>query len=155
MRPSLTKPIHICFDSHVHGILEQWYSTLEKTRETVTILALWDNLAIGPLKPENPALRKAVLQETGTEEVADSFRDDYRAFLQALTTLPPDRPCCVWASDSPHERTGVALAGTRFSAATAPPWSGTLKSRTGGPEMRSWPRPPLPRRSSGRPSGRS
>ena len=21
MRPSLTKPIHICFDSHVHGIL--------------------------------------------------------------------------------------------------------------------------------------
>lgn len=111
MRPSLTKPIHICFDSHVCGILEQWYSTLEKTRETVTILALRDNLAIGPLKPENPALRKAALQETGTEEVADSFRDDYRAFLQALTTLPPDRPCCVWASDSPHERTGVALAG--------------------------------------------
>ena len=93
MRPSLTKPIHICFDSHVHGILEGWYSILEKTRENVTILALRDNLAIGPLKPENPALRKAVLQETGTEEVADSFRDDYRAFLQALTTLPPDRPC--------------------------------------------------------------
>ena len=111
MRPSLTKPIHICFDSHVHGILEGWYSILEKTRENVTILALRDNLAIGPLKPENPALRKAALQETGTEEVADSFCDDYRAFLQALTTLPPDRPCCVWASDSPHERIGVALAG--------------------------------------------
>lgn len=111
MRPSLTKPIHICFDSHVHGILEGWYSILEKTRENVTILELWDNLAIGPLKPENPALRKAALQETGTEEVADSFCDDYRAFLQALTTLPPDRPCYVWASDSPHERTGVALAG--------------------------------------------
>ena len=111
MRPSLTKPIHICFDSHVRGILEGWYSILEKTRENVTILELWDNLAIGPLKPENPALRKAALQETGTEEVADSFCDDYRAFLQALTTLPPDRPCCVWASDSPHERTGVALAG--------------------------------------------
>ena len=75
MRPSLTKPIHICFDSHVHGILEGWYSILEKTRETVTILALRDNLAIGPLKPENPALRKAALQETGTEEVADSFCD--------------------------------------------------------------------------------
>ena len=73
MRPSLTKPIHICFDSHVHGILEGWYSILEKTRENVTILELWDNLAIGPLKPENPALRKAALQETGTEEVADSF----------------------------------------------------------------------------------
>lgn len=111
MRPSLTKPIHICFDSHVHGILEGWYSILEKTRETVTILALRDNLAIGPLKPENPALRKAALQETGTEEVADSFCDDYRAFLQALTTLPSNRPCYVWASDSPHERTGVALAG--------------------------------------------
>ena len=111
MRPSLTKPIHICFDSYIHGILEGWYSILEKTRENVTILALRDNLAIGPLKPENPALRKAVLQETGTEEVADSFCDDYRAFLQALTTLPPDRPCYVWASDSPHERTGVALAG--------------------------------------------
>lgn len=166
MRPSLTKPIHICFDSNVRGILEQWYSTLEKTRENVTILELWDNLAIGPLKPENPALRKAVLQETGTEEVADSFCDDYRAFLQALTTLPPDRPCYVWASDSPHERTGVALAGawrgpasprkeTRFSSATAPPWSGTLKSRTGGSETRSWPRPPLPRRRSGQPSGKS
>lgn len=111
MRPSLTKPIHICFDSHVHGILEGWYSILEKTRENVTILELWDNLAIGPLKPENPELRKAVLQETGIEEVADSFRDDYRAFLQALTTLPSNRPCYVWASDSPHERTGVALAG--------------------------------------------
>lgn len=111
MRPSLTKPIHICFDSHVRGILEGWYSILEKTRENVTILALRDNLAIGPLKPENPALRKAALQETGTEEVADSFCDDYRAFLQALTTLPPDCPCYVWASDSPHERTGVALAG--------------------------------------------
>lgn len=111
MRPSLTKPIHICFDSHVRGILEGWYSILEKTRENVTILALRDNLAIGPLKPENPALRKAALQETGTEEVADSFCDDYRAFLQALTTLPSNRPCYVWASDSPHERTGVALAG--------------------------------------------
>lgn len=111
MRPSLTKPIHICFDSHVHGILEGWYSILEKTRENVTILELWDNLAIGPLKPENPELRKAVLQETGIEEVACSFRDDYRAFLQALTTLPSNRPCYVWASDSPHERTGVALAG--------------------------------------------
>lgn len=162
MRPSLTKPIHICFDSHVHGILEGWYSILEKTRETVTILALRDNLAIGPLKPENPALRKAVLQETGTEEVADSFCDDYRAFLQALTTLPPDRPCYVWASDSPHERTGVALAGAylatqrdTFFLCDSAPWSGTLKSRTGGPETRSWPRPPLPRRSSGRPSGRS
>ena len=43
MQPSLTKLIHICFDSNVHGILEQWYSTLEKTRETVTILALRDN----------------------------------------------------------------------------------------------------------------
>lgn len=106
-----TSLIHICFDSHVRGILEGWYSILEKTRENVTILELWDNLAIGPLKPENPALRKAALQETGTEEVADSFCDDYRAFLQALTTLPPDRPCYVWASDSPHERTGVALAG--------------------------------------------
>ena len=106
-----TSLIHICFDSHVHGILEGWYSILEKTRENVTILELWDNLAIGPLKPENPALRKAALQETGTEEVADSFCDDYRAFLQALTTLPPDCPCYVWASDSPHERTGVALAG--------------------------------------------
>lgn len=111
MRPSLTKPIHICFDSHVRGILEGWYSILEKTRENVTILELWDNLAIGPLKPENPALRKAALQETGTEEVACSFSDDYRAFLQALTTLPSNRPCYVWASDSPHERTGVALAG--------------------------------------------
>lgn len=111
MRPSLTKPIHICFDSHVHGILEGWYSILEKTRENVTILELWDNLAIGPLKPENPELRKAVLQETGIEEVACSFSDDYRAFLQALTTLPSNRPCYVWASDSPHERTGVALAG--------------------------------------------
>lgn len=111
MQPSLTKLIHICFDSNVRGVLEGWYSILEKTRENVTILELWDNLAIGPLKPENPALRKAVLQETGTEEVADSFCDDYRAFLQALTTLPPDCPCYVWASDSPHERTGVALAG--------------------------------------------
>lgn len=111
MRPSLTKPIHICFDSNVRGVLEGWYSILEKTRENVTILELWDNLAIGPLKPENPALRKAALQETGTEEVADSFCDDYRAFLQALTTLPSDCPCYVWASDSPHERTGVALAG--------------------------------------------
>lgn len=111
MRPSLTKPIHICFDSHVHGILEGWYSILEKMRENVTILELWDNLAIGPLKPENPELRKAVLQETGIEEVACSFSDDYRAFLQALTTLPSNRPCYVWASDSPHERTGVALAG--------------------------------------------
>lgn len=111
MRPSLTKPIHICFDSYIHGILEGWYSILEKTRENVTILELWDNLAIGPLKPENPELRKAVLQETGIEEVACSFSDDYRAFLQALTTLPSNRPCYVWASDSPHERTGVALAG--------------------------------------------
>lgn len=111
MRPSLTKPIHICFDSNVRGVLEGWYSTLEKTRENVTILELWDNLAIGPLKPENPELRKAVLQETGIEEVACSFSDDYRAFLQALTTLPSNRPCYVWASDSPHERTGVALAG--------------------------------------------
>ena len=111
MQPSLNRPIHLCFDSNVRGVLEGWYSILEKTRENVTILELWDNLAIGPLKPENPALRKAALQETGTEEVADSFRDDYRAFLQALTTLPPDRPCYVWASDSPHERTGVALAG--------------------------------------------
>lgn len=108
---SSREKFHICFDSNVRGVLEGWYSILEKTRENVTILELWDNLAIGPLKPENPALRKAVLQETGTEEVADSFRDDYRAFLQALTTLPPDRPCYVWASDSPHERTGVALAG--------------------------------------------
>ena len=111
MRPSLTKPIHICFDSNVRGVLEGWYSILEKTRENVTILELWDNLAIGPLKPENPELRKAVLQETGIEEVACSFSDDYRAFLQALTTLPSNRPCYVWASDSPHERTGVALAG--------------------------------------------
>lgn len=111
MRSSLTKPIHICFDSNVRGVLEGWYSILEKTRENVTILELWDNLAIGPLKPENPELRKAVLQETGIEEVACSFRDDYRAFLQALTTLPSNRPCYVWASDSPHERTGVALAG--------------------------------------------
>ena len=111
MRPSLTKPIHICFDSNVRGVLEGWYSILEKTRENVTILELWDNLAIGPLKPENPELRKAVLQETGIEEVACSFRDDYRAFLQALTTFPSNRPCYVWASDSPHERTGVALAG--------------------------------------------
>ena len=108
---SSREKFHICFDSNVRGVLEGWYSILEKTRENVTILELWDNLAIGPLKPENPELRKAVLQETGIEEVADSFRDDYRAFLQALTTLPPDRPCCVWASDSPHERTGVALAG--------------------------------------------
>lgn len=111
MRPSLTKPVHICFDSNVRGVLEGWYSILEKTRENVTILELWDNLAIGPLKPENPELRKAVLQETGIEEVACSFSDDYRAFLQALTTLPSNRPCYVWASDSPHERTGVALAG--------------------------------------------
>ena len=111
MRPSLTKPIHICFDSNVRGVLEGWYSILEKTRENVTILELWDNLAIGPLKPENPELRKAVLQGTGIEEVACSFSDDYRAFLQALTTLPSNRPCYVWASDSPHERTGVALAG--------------------------------------------
>lgn len=111
MRSSLTKPIHICFDSNVRGVLEGWYSILEKTRENVTILELWDNLAIGPLKPENPELRKAVLQETGIEEVACSFSDDYRAFLQALTTLPSNRPCYVWASDSPHERTGVALAG--------------------------------------------
>lgn len=108
---SSREKFHICFDSNVRGVLEGWYSILEKTRENVTILELWDNLAIGPLKPENPELRKAVLQETGTEEVADSFRDDYRAFLQALTTLPPDCPCYVWASDSPHERTGVALAG--------------------------------------------
>ena len=162
MRPSLTKPIHICFDSHVRGILEGWYSILEKTRETVTILALRDNLAIGPLKPENPALRKAVLQETGTEEVADSFCDDYRAFLQALTTLPPDRPCYVWASDSPMSGPAwpwrVLISPrkeTRFSSATAPPWSSTWKPRTGGPEMRSWPRPPLPRRRFGQPSGKS
>ena len=161
MRPSLTKPIHICFDSHVHGILEGWYSILEKTRENVTILELWDNLAIGPLKPENPALRKAALQETGTEEVADSFCDDYRAFLQALTTLPPapamsghpippmSGPAWPWrVLISPRKE-------TRFSSATAPPWSGTLKSRTGGPEMRSWPRPPLPRRRFGQPSGKS
>lgn len=106
-----TSLIHICFDSNVRGVLEGWYSILEKTRENVTILELWDNLAIGPLKPENPELRKAVLQETGIEEVACSFSDDYRAFLQALTTLPSNRPCYVWASDSPHERTGVALAG--------------------------------------------
>lgn len=109
---SSREKFHICFDSNVRGVLEGWYSILEKTRENVTILELWDNLAIGPLKPENPELRKAVLQETGIEEVACSFSDDYRAFLQALTTLPSNRPCYVWASDSPHERTGVALAGT-------------------------------------------
>lgn len=108
---SSREKFHICFDSNVRGVLEGWYSILEKTRENVTILELWDNLAIGPLKPENPELRKAVLQETGIEEVACSFSDDYRAFLQALTTLPSNRPCYVWASDSPHERTGVALAG--------------------------------------------
>ena len=159
MRPSLTKPIHICFDSNVRGVLEGWYSILEKTRENVTILELWDNLAIGPLKPENPALRKAALQETGTEEVADSFRDDYRAFLQALTTrptapamsghpIPPmSGPAWPWRGPaSPRKE-------TRFSSATAPPWSGTWKPRTGGPETHSWPRPPLPRRRFGQPSG--
>ena len=123
MRPSLTKPIHICFDSHVHGTLEGWYSILEKTRVNVTILALRDNLAIGPLKPENPALRKAALQETGTEEVADSFCDDYRAFLQALTDpaasgppIPPmSGPAWPWrVLISPRKE-------TRFSSATAPP----------------------------------
>ncbi len=121
------------FDSHVHGILEGWYSILEKTRENVTILALRDNLAIGPLKPENPALRKAALQETGTEEVADSFCDDYRAFLQALTTLPPDRPCCVWASDSPHERTGVALAGAYLASTKRHVFP--LRQRSPGPAL--------------------
>ena len=87
MRPSLTKPIHIYFDSNIRGTLEAWYSTLEKTQENITVLDLHDNLAIGPLVPQD------------------------QAFLQALTTLPPDRPCYVWASDSPHERIGVALAG--------------------------------------------
>ena len=87
MRPSLTKPIHICFDSNIRGTLEAWYSTLEKTQENITVLDLHDNLAIGPLVPQD------------------------QAFLQALTTLPPDRPCYIWAYDSPHERTGVALAG--------------------------------------------
>ncbi|MBS4878965.1 MAG: DUF1835 domain-containing protein [Firmicutes bacterium] len=110
MRPSLTKPIHICFDSHVHGILEQCGAALEGTRENSTILTLSDDLALGPLVPETPALRRAALEEIGVE-VPPSFDADYKAFLQALTTLPPDCPCYIWASDSPHERTGVALAG--------------------------------------------
>ena len=87
MRPSSTRPIHLCFDSNVRGTLEQWYSTLEKTREHITVLDLHENLSIDPLVPQD------------------------RAFLQALATLPSDCPCYVWASDSPHERIGVALAG--------------------------------------------
>lgn len=105
-----TSLIHICFDSNVRGILEQCGAALEGTRENSTILTLSDDLALGPLVPETPALRRAALEEIGVE-VPPSFDADYKAFLQALTTLPPDRPCCVWASDSPHERTGVALAG--------------------------------------------
>lgn len=105
-----TSLIHICFDSNVRGILEQCGAALEGTRENSTILTLSDDLALGPLVPETPALRRAALEEIGVE-VPPSFDADYKAFLQALTTLPPDRPCYVWASDSPHERTGVALAG--------------------------------------------
>ena len=105
-----TSLIHICFDSNVRGILEQCGAALEGTRENSTILTLSDDLALGPLVPETPALRRAALEEIGVE-ILPSFDADYKAFLQALTTLPPDRPCCVWASDSPHERTGVALAG--------------------------------------------
>ena len=105
-----TSLIHICFDSNVRGILEQCGAALEGTRENSTILTLSDDLALGPLVPETPALRRAALEEIGVE-VLPSFDADYKAFLQALTTLPPARPCCVWASDSPHERTGVALAG--------------------------------------------
>ena len=105
-----TSLIHICFDSNVRGILEQCGAALEGTRENSPILTLSDDLALGPLVPETPALRRAALEEIGVE-VPPSFDTDYKAFLQALTTLPPARPCCVWASDSPHERTGVALAG--------------------------------------------
>ena len=105
-----TSLIHICFDSNVRGILEQCGAALEGTRENSPILTLSDDLALGPLVPETPALRRVALEEIGVE-VPPSFDTDYKAFLQSLTTLPPDRPCCVWASDSPHERTGVALAG--------------------------------------------
>lgn len=110
MQRNLTHPIHLCFDSNVQGILEQCSAALEGTRENSTILTLSDDLALGLLVPETPALRRAALEEIGGE-VPPSFDADYKAFLQALKTLPPDRPCYVWASDSPHERTGVALAG--------------------------------------------
>ena len=155
-----TSLIHICFDSNVRGILEQCGAALEGTRENSTILTLSDDLALGPLVPETPALRRAALEEIGVE-VLPSFDVDYKAFLQALTTLPPDPaasgppippmsgPAWPWrVLISPRKE-------TRFSSATAPPWSGTWKPRTGVPEMRSWLRPPLSRRSSGRPSGRS
>ena len=162
MQRNLTRPIHLCFDSNVRGILEQCSAALEGTRKNSTILTLSDDLALGPLVPDPPVLRRAALEEVGVE-VPPSFDADYKAFLQAVTTLPPDRPCYMSGPPIPL-MSGLAWPWrgpvsprreTRFSSATAPPWSGTWKPRTGAPEMRSWPRPPLPRRSSGRPFGRS